>query len=75
MTKVKDIYNYINTIAPYDEMEQWDNSGTGLEAEDVTTLGLISNYHFTDHISFEILPGQNSGWPKIQLHRLPASFY
>ena len=27
MTKVKDIYNYINTIAPYDEMEQWDNSG------------------------------------------------
>ena len=27
MTKVKDIYNYINTIAPYDEIEQWDNSG------------------------------------------------
>ncbi len=27
MTLVKDIYNYINKIAPYDEMEDWDNSG------------------------------------------------
>lgn len=38
-------------------LEQWDNSGTGLEAEDVTTLGLISNYYFTDHISFETKAG------------------
>lgn len=27
MTLVKDIYNYINSIAPYNEMEEWDNSG------------------------------------------------
>ena len=27
MILVKDIYNYINKIAPYDEMEDWDNSG------------------------------------------------
>lgn len=27
MTKVKDIYDYINGIAPYDSMEDWDNSG------------------------------------------------
>ncbi len=27
MTLVKDIYDYINKIAPYNEMENWDNSG------------------------------------------------
>ncbi len=27
MTSVKDIYDYINNIAPYDRMEEWDNSG------------------------------------------------
>ena len=27
MTTVKNIYDYINTVAPYDEQETWDNSG------------------------------------------------
>lgn len=27
MTTVADINNWINTIAPYDTMEEWDNSG------------------------------------------------
>lgn len=27
MTTVKNIYDYINSIAPYDTQEQWDNSG------------------------------------------------
>lgn len=27
MTTVKNIYDYINTIAPYDAQEDWDNSG------------------------------------------------
>lgn len=27
MTKVKDIYNYIDSIAPFDTQEEWDNSG------------------------------------------------
>lgn len=27
MTSVKDIYDYINKTAPYDNMEEWDNSG------------------------------------------------
>lgn len=27
MTTVKNIYDYINSIAPYDEQETWDNSG------------------------------------------------
>ncbi len=35
-------------------LEQWDNPGTGLEADDVTTLGIISNYFFTDKVSFEV---------------------
>lgn len=38
-------------------LEQWDNPGTGLEAEDVTTLGIMANYYFTDQISFEIKAG------------------
>lgn len=27
MTTVKNVYDYINSIAPYDTQEQWDNSG------------------------------------------------
>ena len=27
MTTVADINNWINSIAPYDTMEEWDNSG------------------------------------------------
>lgn len=27
MTTVKNIYDYINSVAPFDTMEQWDNSG------------------------------------------------
>ncbi len=38
-------------------LEQWDNPNTGLEAEDVTTLGIMSNYFFTDNISFEMKAG------------------
>ena len=38
-------------------LEQWDNPGTGLEADDVTTLGIMTNYFFTDHVSFEMKAG------------------
>ena len=38
-------------------LESWEAQGTGLEADDVTTLGIISNYFFTDHVSFEIKGG------------------
>ena len=27
MTTVKNIYDYINSIAPFDAQEEWDNSG------------------------------------------------
>lgn len=38
-------------------LEQWDNPGTGLEADDVTTLGIMTNYFFTDNVSFELKAG------------------
>lgn len=38
-------------------LESWNNASTGLEADDVTTLGIMSNYFFTDKISLEIKAG------------------
>ena len=38
-------------------LSEWDNPGTGLEADKVTTLGLMSNYYFTDNVSFEMKAG------------------
>ena len=38
-------------------LESWEAQNTGLEAEDVTTLGIMTNYFFTDNISFEIKAG------------------
>ena len=38
-------------------LEGWSNPGTGLEADDVTTLGIMSNYFFTDNVSFEVKAG------------------
>lgn len=38
-------------------LSQWTAEGTGLEADDVTTLGILTNYFFTDNISLEIKAG------------------
>ena len=38
-------------------LSNWDNEGTGLEADDVTTLGIMANYFFTDNVSFEMKAG------------------
>ena len=38
-------------------LESWRAEGTGLEADDVTTLGIMTNYFFTDNISFEVKAG------------------
>ncbi|ATO20938.1 hypothetical protein BS636_15275 [Acinetobacter sp. LoGeW2-3] len=38
-------------------LSYWDNPGTGLEADDVTTLGIMTNYFFTDNVSFEMKAG------------------
>lgn len=46
-------------------LESWSNPGTGLEADDVTTLGIMTNYFFTDNVSFEIKAGIP---PKVDLN-------
>lgn len=38
-------------------LSEWQAEGTGLEADDVTTLGILTNYFFTDNISLEIKAG------------------
>ncbi|AMM30178.1 hypothetical protein BFR69_02340 [Acinetobacter pittii] len=38
-------------------LSSWDNPGTGLEADDVTTLGLMTSYFFTDNVSLEVKAG------------------
>ena len=38
-------------------LEHWEAQGTGLEADDVTTLGIMTNYFFTDNLSFEMKAG------------------
>ncbi|PBV23060.1 OmpW/AlkL family protein, partial [Pseudomonas aeruginosa] len=38
-------------------LSQWEAENTGLEADDVTTLGLMTNYFFTDNISLEVKAG------------------
>lgn len=38
-------------------IESWTMNGTGMQADDVTTLGMMINYHFNDKISFESKAG------------------
>uniref|UniRef100_UPI0030F38A03 OmpW/AlkL family protein n=1 Tax=Acinetobacter sp. HZNU-JH01 TaxID=3136280 RepID=UPI0030F38A03 len=38
-------------------LSQWQQQGTGLEADDVDTVGIMMNYHFTDNLSLEIKGG------------------
>lgn len=38
-------------------MSNWQADGTGLEADDVDTVGMMLNYHFTDHVSLEVKAG------------------
>ena len=38
-------------------LNHWQAEGTGLEADDVTTLGIMTNYFFTDNISLEVKAG------------------
>lgn len=43
--------------ATIDGLSHWESKGTGLEADDVATLGIMSNYFLTDHVSLEIKAG------------------
>ena len=38
-------------------LSNWQADGTGLEADDVDTVGMMLNYHFTDHVSLEVKAG------------------
>ncbi|GGH25743.1 OmpW/AlkL family protein [Acinetobacter courvalinii] len=38
-------------------LSNWKSEGTGLEADDVDTVGIMANYHFTDNVSLEIKAG------------------
>lgn len=38
-------------------LDQWRNQGTGLEAEDVDTLGLTFNYYINDNVSLQLIGG------------------
>ena len=38
-------------------LSNWQSQGTGLEADNVDTVGIMANYHFTDNLSLEIKAG------------------
>lgn len=38
-------------------LSSWSAKDTGLEAKDIDTFGIVSNYYFTDHLSLEIKAG------------------
>ncbi len=38
-------------------LSNWQSQGTGLEAADVDTVGIMMNYHFTDNLSLEVKAG------------------
>jgi hypothetical protein len=38
-------------------LSNWQSQGTGLEADNVDTVGIMANYHFTDNISLEVKAG------------------
>lgn len=38
-------------------LSNWQSQGTGLEADDVDTVGIMANYHFTDNLSLEVKAG------------------
>jgi len=38
-------------------IDQWRQDGTGLEADDTDTLGLMFNYYINDHVSLQLIGG------------------
>ncbi|OTG67903.1 hypothetical protein B9T25_07950 [Acinetobacter sp. ANC 4470] len=47
----------ITGVATIDGLDQWTQNGTGLEAEDVDTLGLTLNYYINDNVSLQLIGG------------------
>ena len=46
MAKVKDFYGYLNSIAPFETQEDWDNSG--MLVGDMNAEHIISVFVFPD---------------------------
>ena len=51
------IPSWLSGTAEIRGLSQWDAENTGLEADEVTTLGLMGSYFFTDHVSLEVKGG------------------
>ena len=51
------IKSEIAGIATINGLDSWSADGTGLEAEDVDTLGLTFNYHINDNVSLQVIGG------------------
>ena len=50
MATVKDIYNFIDTIAPFDTQEEWDNSGLLVGDEDKEVNKALFALDITENI-------------------------
>ncbi|HAV4984418.1 TPA: OmpW family protein [Acinetobacter baumannii] len=59
--KGEDGKTYLNSNiageATINGLSNWEAQGTGLEADNVDTVGIIANYHFSDNLSLEIKAG------------------
>lgn len=51
------ILGEITGEATINGLESWTQQGTGLEAEDVDTLGLMFNYYLNEHVSLNVMAG------------------
>lgn len=47
----------LSGTAEINGLSNWQQQGTGLEADNVDTLGIMMNYNFTDNLSLEIKAG------------------
>ncbi|MBJ9984649.1 OmpW family protein [Acinetobacter sp. S40] len=47
----------LSGTATVNGLSNWQAAGTGLEADDVDTVGMMFNYNFTDNVSLEIKAG------------------
>lgn len=61
LTNNDDQYSNVNSTASGHALlrgiDQWEAQGTGLEADDVDTLGLTFNYYINDHVSLQFIGG------------------
>ena len=47
----------ITGTATINGLEQWKAQGSGLEADDVDTLGLTFNYYVNENVSLQLIGG------------------